>query len=105
MAEKRRINLSLNLNLPLQRQTWEIIRKIPAGRRTEEICRMICNYTDKQQEKMLKQFRRIIREELSEVKVTSNVVKSEKNEVAEPQSVSSDVLGFLLSLQGEGDDG
>ncbi len=54
---------------------------------------------------MLKQFRRIIREELSEVKVTSNVVKSEKNEVAEPQSVSSDVLGFLLSLQGEGDDG
>lgn len=105
MAEKRRINLSLHLNLPLQRQAWEIIRKIPAGRRTQEICRMICNYTDKQQEKLLKKICQTIREELAEVKVTSNVAKSEENKAAEPQSVSSDVLGFLLSLQGVGDDG
>ena len=102
MAEKRRINLSLNLNLPLQRQTWEIIRKIPAGRRTEEICRMVCNYTDKQQENLLQNVRQIIKDELTSVNIQPNIVK---DEATEPQGVSSDVLGFLLSLQGEGDDG
>lgn len=102
MAEKRRINLSLHLNLPLQRQAWEIIRKIPAGRRTEEICRMICNYTDKQQERLLQNVRQIIKDELKSVNIQPNIVK---DEATEPQSVSSDVLGFLLSLQGEGDDG
>ena len=102
MAEKRRINLSLNLTLPLQRQTWEIIRKIPAGRRTEEICRMVCNYTDKQQENLLQNVRQIIKDELTSVNIQPNIVK---DEATEPQSVSSDVLGFLLSLQGEGDDG
>ena len=102
MAEKRRINLSLNLNLPLQRQTWEIIRKIPAGRRTEEICRMVCNYTDKLQENLLQNVRQLIKDELTSVNIQPNIVK---DEATEPQSVSSDVLGFLLSLQGEGDDG
>lgn len=102
MAEKRRINLSLHLNLPLQRQAWEIIRKIPAGRRTEEICRMICDYTDKQQERLLQNVRQIIKDELKSVNIQPNIVK---DEATEPQGVSSDVLGFLLSLQGEGDDG
>lgn len=103
MAEKRRINMSLNLNSALQRQTWEIIRQIPAGRRTNEICRMLCSYEDKRQENLLENIRQIIREELAEATVISDTIESKKtNEAVEPQSVSDDVLGFLRSLQ-EGD--
>lgn len=101
MAEKRRINMSLNLNSALQRQAWEIIRKIPAGRRTNEICRMLCNYEEKRQENLLENIRQIIREELSESKIAF-CISEQTNEAVEPQRVSDDVLGFLRSLQ-EGD--
>lgn len=104
MAEKRRINMSLNLNSALQRQAWEIIRKIPAGRRTDEICRMLCGFQNMERQGWLSDIRQIIREELAEVKtISSTYIDKKIEEPAEPQSVSSDVLGFLLSLQKEGD--
>ena len=42
MGEKRRVNLSLNLSTPHHREAWDIIRAIPAGQRTDALCRMIC---------------------------------------------------------------
>ena len=42
MGEKRRVNLSLNLSTPHHREAWGIIRAIPAGQRTDALCRMIC---------------------------------------------------------------
>ena len=103
MAEKRRINMSLNLNSALQRKAWEIIRKIPAGRRTNEICRMLCGFQNMERQGWLSDIRQIIREELAEATVISDTIESKKtNEAVEPQSVSDDVLGFLRSLQ-EGD--
>jgi|InofroStandDraft_1065614.scaffolds.fasta_scaffold46941_2 hypothetical protein len=103
MAEKRRINMSLNLNSVLQRQTWEIIRKIPAGRRTDEICRMLCGFQNMERQGWLSDIRQIIREELLESKIAFGSAINEKvNKTSESQSVSDDVLGFLRSLQ-EGD--
>lgn len=96
--------MSLNLNSALQRQAWEIIRKIPAGRRTDEICRMLCGFQNMERQGWLSDIRQIIREELAEVKtISSTYIDKKIEEPAEPQSVSSDVLGFLLSLQKEGD--
>jgi len=102
MADKQRINLAFNLNLPLQRQTWEIIKKIPPGRRTEQICRLLCNNRDAQQESLLSSIRQIVREELQNVQITAAGDKENTREEQEPQEVSDDVLGFLRALQ-EGD--
>ena len=101
MAEKRRLNLALNLNLPLHRQAWEIIRKFPPGSRTEQICRMLCNNQNMRQEKLLNNIRQIVHEELQNLQISAVV---EENIMLEPelQDVSDDVLGFLRALQ-EGD--
>lgn len=100
MAEKRRINLTLTLNSALHRQAWDIIKKIPAGQRTEQLCRIICSYRDSERQSWLSGFRQIVREELAEAKINYRTNESVKE--AEPRSVSDDVLGFLRSLQ-EGD--
>ena len=97
MAEKRRVNLSLNLSAPHQREAWNILRTIPAGQRTDAVCRMICK--GHKQENLLDGIRRVIREELRSVEFISA-----KEKVEQPQAgdVDDSVLGFLRSLQEEG---
>lgn len=98
MAEKRRVNLSLNLSAPHQREAWNILRTIPSGQRTDAVCRMICK--GYQQEDLLDGIRRVIREELCSVELVS---AKEKNEQPQAGDVDDNVLDFLRSLQ-EGDD-
>ena len=98
MAEKRRVNLSLNLSAPHQREAWNILRTIPPGQRTDAVCRMICKVY--QREDLLDGIRRVIREELCSVELVS---AKEKNEQPQAGDVDDRVLGFLRSLQ-EGDD-
>ena len=98
MAEKRRVNLSLNLSAPHQREAWNILRAIPPGQRTDAVCRMICK--GYQREDLLDGIRTVIREELHRVELVS---AKEKNEQPQAGDVDESVLGFLRSLQ-EGDD-
>ena len=98
MADKRRLNLSLNLSAPHQREAWNILRTIPPGQRTDAVCRMICK--GHKQENLLDGIRRVIREELHSVELVS---AKEKNEQPQAGDVDDNVLGFLRSLQ-EGDD-
>lgn len=98
MAEKRRVNLSLNLSAPHQREAWNILRAIPPGQRTDAVCRMICK--GYQREDLLDGIRTVIREELHSVELVS---AKEKNEQPQAGDVDDNVLGFLRSLQ-EGDD-
>ena len=100
MAEKRRVNLSLNLSASHQREAWDIIRAIPAGQRTDAVCRMICK--GYKREYLLDSIRRIIREELHSMEFNS--AKEESEQPQETGDVGDDVLGFLLSLQQEGDE-
>ena len=99
MAEKRRVNLSLNLSAPHQREAWNILRAIPSGQRTDAVCRMICK--GYQREDLLDGIRTVIREELHRVEFVS---AKEKNEQPQAGDVDDSVLGFLLGLQKEGDD-
>ena len=98
MADKRRLNLSLNLSAPHQREAWNILRAIPSGQRTDAVCRMICK--GYQREDLLDGIRTVIREELHRVELVS---AKEKNEQPQAGDVDDSVLGFLRSLQ-EGDD-
>ena len=99
MAEKRRVNLSLNLSAPHQRGAWNILRTIPPGQRTDAVCRMICK--GYQQEDLLDGIRRVIREELHSVELIS---AKGKNEQPQAGDVDDNVLGFLLALQNDGGD-
>ena len=97
--KRARLNLSLNLSAPHQREAWNILRAIPAGQRTDAVCRMICK--GHKQEDLLDSIRAVVREELHRVEFVS--VK-EKNEQPQAGDVDDNVLGFLLGLQREGDD-
>lgn len=99
MADKRRVNLSLNLSAPHQREAWGIIRAIPAGQRTDAVCRMICK--GYKRDALLEEIRAVIREELHSVEFIS--VK-EKTEQPQAGDVDESVLGFLLALQNDGGD-
>ena len=99
MAEKRRVNLSLNLSAPHQREAWNILRAIPSGQRTDAVCRAICRMYE--QNALLEAVRQIIREELRSVEFVS---AKGKNEQPQAGDVDDSVLGFLLGLQREGDD-
>ena len=99
MADKRRVNLSLNLSAPHQREAWGIIRAIPAGQRTDAVCRMICK--GYKRDALLEEIRAVIREELHSVEFISV-----KETTTQPQAgdLDDNVLGFLLALQNDGGD-
>jgi len=95
MGEKRRLNLSLNLSIPQQREAWHILRTIPPGRRTDAVCRMVLEH--KRQTDLLDTIRTTIREELQKVDISA----AEKTEQTQAGDVDDSVLGFLLSLQND----
>ena len=99
MPEKRRVNLSLNLSAPHQREAWNILRAIPAGQRTDAVCRMICK--GHQREDLLEGIRMVVREELRGVELISAKEKAEQPQAGD---VDDNVLGFLLALQNDGGD-
>ena len=98
MSEKRRLNLSLNLSAPHQREAWNILRVIPAGQRTDAVCRMICQAG--KQKNLLDSIRTVLREELRRVEFVS---ATEKIEQPQAEGVDDNVLGFLRSLQEGGE--
>ena len=94
MAENWRLNLSLNLGNPLHKEAWEILSAIPAGHRTEFVCRALL---DRQEQETLKStIREVMREELKYISIT-------KEPQQETQDDDAAILGFLRTLQ-EGDD-
>ncbi len=95
-SNKKRLNLSFSMASPIQRQAWRTLMDIPAGERTEPVCRMICEH--KNQRELLEAVRQAVRQELqgSQIKITEAAPKAE--------SIQDDVLGFLAALQEEGDD-
>nr|WP_243427640.1 hypothetical protein [Flavonifractor plautii] len=88
------MNLSFSLASPQQREAWRILRSIPAGQRTDAVCRMVCRAHE--QEALLSAIRGLIREELKDLQL-----KTEPETQA--GGVDESVLGFLRALQG-GDD-
>ncbi len=93
---RRRLNLSLNLSAPHQREAWKLLCAIPDGQRTDAVCRAVCRFHE--QDALLKNLRTVIREELRNVKfITATESKSVQPETGD--AVDESVLGFLRSLQ------
>ena len=62
MSDRRRLNLSLSMKAPHQREAWKILRGIPPGLRTDAVCQMVCRAQE--QERLLDAVRKVFREEL-----------------------------------------
>ena len=88
------------MSSPVQRQAWELLDAIPAGQRTETVCRAVCQMYG--QESLLETIRQTIREELRGVELISK--KEESEQPQDAGDVDENVLGFLFALQQEGDD-
>jgi len=95
MAEKRRLNLAFSMASPLHREAWEILAAVPAGRRTDAICHALCMVNAR--DDLLEAVRTAIREELG----GTSFEKGQPEQVQETGNIGDDVLGFLLSLQGD----
>ena len=85
MADKRRLNLALNLSAPHQREAWNILRAIPAGQRTDAVCRMICE--GHKRETLLESIRAMLREELNQVEFVSAKEKTDEPQAGDRKSV------------------
>ena len=97
MSDRRRLNLSLSMQAPQQREAWKILRAIPPGQRTDAMCRMVCRA--REQDQLLDAVRRVVREELKHFTFTAA-----EQPVQQPAGdVDESILGFLRALQ-EGDD-
>lgn len=94
MAEKRRLNLSFSMASPFQREAWEWLCAIPAGQRTDTVCRAVCRMYE--QNNLEETLRAVIREELHGMEWIS---KTEKTKQLQAGDVDESVLGFLFSLQ------
>ena len=99
MSEKRRLNLSFNMASPLQREAWKRLCAIPAGQRTDAVCRAVCRMYE--QDRLAETLRAVIREELHSVEFVSG---KEKTKQPQAGDVDENVLGFLLALQNDGGD-
>lgn len=93
MAEKRRLNLAFSLAKPHQRRAWNWLSAIPAGQRTDAVCRLIRDHLDHQG--LLDELRAIVREELG----AAQFQPMQKEAPQRAGDVDEDVLGFLLALQ------
>ena len=100
MADKRRLNLSFSMSSPLQREAWERLFAIPAGQRTEAVCHAVCRMYER--DALAETVRAVIREELR----GGEIIQAQENteQRREAGDVDESILGFLLSLQREGDD-
>ena len=97
-GDRRRLNLSLSMQAPHQREAWKILRAIPPGQRTDAVCRMVCRAQE--QEALLDAVRRAIQEELGNFQLERRTEEAERQQAGD---VDDSILGFLRALQEEGD--
>ena len=98
MPEKRRIQLTFAMSSPEQKRAWELLQAIPKGRRTKEICRLICGGSDNTV--TLGEIRAVIREELQNVSVLkTEEVKKDADETEEGE-IGDGCLDFMSALNG-----
>lgn len=79
--------MRLNLDNPVQRDTWNILSAIPKGYRTEAVCQALLR--QQEQDNLRKLIQEVVHEELKHTTVQTNAEEPEDDAV----------LGFLRALQ------
>ena len=87
-TSKRRLNLALSMDNPLQRQAWEILSATEPGTRTTLICHALCEY--QRQQEVVENIRQLLQQELRKIPAKPAPLKE-----------NSAVLDFIQKLQAE----
>ena len=95
-TSKRRLNLALSMDNPLQRQAWEILSATEPGTRTTLICHALCEY--QRQQAVVENIRQLLQQDLRNITLQSMPKLSVNTEKAEENSA---VLDFIQRLQQE----
>ena len=95
-TSKRRLNLALSMDNPLQKQAWEILCATEPGTRTTMICHALCEY--QRQQSVMENIRKILQQELRNITLQSMPKLSVNTEKAEENTA---VLDFIQRLQQE----
>ena len=95
-TSKRRLNLALSMDNPMQKKAWDILMEYPPGSRTGAICQALCEY--RQQEAFLLAIRQLLEDKLSHIEVSAAERLPGK---PQKQADTSAALAFIRSLQAE----
>ena len=95
-SSKRRLNLALSMDNPLQRQAWEILSATEPGTRTTLICHALCEY--QRQQAVVENIRQLLQQELRNITLQSIPQIPAK---PAPLKEKSAVLDFIQKLQSE----
>ena len=95
-TSKRRLNLALSMDNPLQRQAWEILSATEPGTRTTLICHALCEY--RHQQTVVENIRHLLQQELRNITLQSMPQIPAK---PAPLKENSAVLDFIQKLQAE----
>ena len=95
-TSKRRLNLALSMDNPLQRQAWKILSATEPGTRTTLICHALCEY--QRQQTVVENIRQLLQQELRNI-----TLQSIPQIPAKPASLKENtaVLDFIQKLQSE----
>ena len=96
MPEKRRFNLSLSMDSPLQRKAWEVISEYPERERTNAVCWAVCRACG--ESRFEERMREIMREELQNVRFIPSDSQGEARKSQEI-AVDGEISDFLSALQ------
>ena len=95
-TSKRRLNLALSMDNPLQRQAWDILSSTEPGTRTTLICHALCGY--QRQQAVVENIRQLLQQELRNITLQSMPQIPAK---PAPLKENSAVLDFIQKLQAE----
>ena len=97
-SDRRRLNLSLSMQSPQQREAWKVLRAIPPGQRTDAVCRMVCRA--REQDRLLDAIRKMFREELGRLELYPTREKTEKAKLTKSLSLASFAFVFFSNKTG-----
>ena len=100
MSEKKRFNLSLSMENPMQREAWNIIRGFPERERTSAVCWAVCRaYGEQRMEERLREIMLEVLNGLPVIPSGAETARKEPGEDAQAIVTDAGIADFLSALQ------
>ena len=100
MSEKKRFNLSLSMQNPMQREAWNIISGFPERERTSAVCWAVCRaYGEQRMEERIREIMMGVLNDLSVVPSGAETAREGPHEASQDVVMDEGIADFLSALQ------
>ena len=100
MSEKKRFNLSLSMENPMQREAWSIVSGFPERERTSAVCWAVCRaYGERHIEDRLREIMMELLDGMSVVSSGAETVREVPHEASHEVVMDDGIADFLSALQ------